>query len=358
MEQPKFDLSSVPKKIWVLLTVIVVVVSMMTGALGTFLYRFTVDRPGFCDSVRVAQKVLPSVVTVSVTSTRGTSSGSGVIVRADGQILTNDHVISGAGHNPTITILFNSGLQLPATVMGTDPLTDLALLKVNKNKLPALPISWREPLSVGQPVVALGAPLGLSGSVTAGIVSALDRNVPAPMSSGGTTVLTDAIQTDAAINPGNSGGPLVSCEGWFIGVNTAISTVPNSQGVPGGGNVGIGFAVPAATAERVVTDINLHGRVTHPWFGFAVAQVTQDIADKYETPAGLFIQSVVPRGPAAQAGLRPGDVINKIDGHDATSDRLALTLLTAKIGEKVPLEIVRNGQRQLITVTLAEQPRG
>jgi putative serine protease PepD len=341
---------------WLELIGIAVALALVGGGLGGLAAVKLSPAPGSCDTTRVATAALPSVVTVYVTGTSASGSGSGAIIRADGVVLTNDHVIAAAATSGTIEVLLNNGEKLAATLVGTDPLTDLAVLKLDRNKLPTLLLSPREPLIVGQPVVALGAPLGLSGTVTSGIVSALGRNVPVPKASGGTTVLAGAIQTDASINPGNSGGPLVTCEGRLVGVNTAISTVPNASGVGGGGSVGIGFAVPASTAQRIVDELLANGRATHPWIGAQTVEISQDTADRFGTSAGLFVQSVTADGPAATAGLREGDVITSISGSPATSVSLAWLLVSAKVGDKVPVDYVRNGQTAQAEIALAEQP--
>jgi putative serine protease PepD len=331
-------------------------VALVAGGLGATAAIKLSPSPGSCDTTRVATTALPSVVTVFVTGASGSGSGSGAIIRADGVILTNDHVIAAATESGTIEVLLNNGETVDAHLVGTDPITDLAVLRIDRNKLPTLLLSPREPLSVGQPVVALGAPLGLSGTVTSGIVSALGRNVPVPKASGGTTILAGAIQTDASINPGNSGGPLVTCEGRLVGVNTAISTVPNSSGVAGGGSVGIGFAVPASTAQRIVDELLADGRATHPWIGAQTAEISQDTADRFGTKAGLFVQEVTAGGPAASAGLQSGDVITAIGGQAATSVSLAWLLVSAKVGDQVPVDYFRDGASHQATITLAEQP--
>lgn len=341
---------------WLELLGISLALALAGGAMGVTAAFKLAPASGSCDSVRVADAALPSVVTVFVTSGTGGGSGSGAIIRADGLILTNDHVIAAGVESGNIEVLLNGGDKLPADLIGTDPITDLALLKIDRNKLPTMLLSPREPLDVGQPVVALGAPLGLSGTVTSGIVSALNRNVPVPKASGGTTVLTGAIQTDAAINPGNSGGPLVTCEGRLVGVNTAISTVPNSSGVAGGGSVGIGFAVPASTAQRIVDELLANGRATHPWIGAATAEITQDMADRFGTPPGLFVQAVSDGGPADKAGLEVGDVITSIGGNPATSLSLGWLLVSAQVGDEIPVTYSRDGESAETKLTLVEQP--
>lgn len=345
-----------PSLNWLELLGIALALALAGGALGVTAALKLSPAPGSCDSTRVAAAALPSVVTIFVTGPDSSGSGSGAVIRADGVILTNDHVIAAGVDSGTIEVLLNNGDRVTADLVGTDPITDLAVLKIERNKLPTLILSPREKLAVGQPVVALGAPLGLSGTVTSGIVSALNRNVPVPKAGGGTTVLTGAIQTDASINPGNSGGPLVTCEGRLVGVNTAISTVPDSSGTPGGGSVGIGFAVPASTAERIVDELLMSGRATHPWIGAATAEVTQDVADRFGTRAGLFVQDVTANGPSAAAGLEVGDVITTIKGEPANGLSLAWLLVSAKVGDQVPIEYFRDGAQHPTTITLAEQP--
>lgn len=312
--------------------------------------------PGACDTRRVAANALPAVVTIAVNGSGGAGSGSGAIISTDGLIVTNDHVIDAAARSGTIDVLLTDGDRERATLVGTDPLTDLAVLRIDRTDLPTLTIAPREPLDVGRPVVALGAPLGLSGTVTSGIVSAANRNVPVPTADGGTTVLIGAIQTDAAINPGNSGGPLVACNGRLIGVNTAISTVPGEDGSGGGGSVGIGFAVPASTTRRIVDEIVATGRTSHPWLGAAMVDVPPRVAAAFGTERGLFVQEVRNGGPAAAAGLQAGDLITSIQGGPATGMALNLLLLTAAPGDEVTVDYRRDGTASSAVITLAEQP--
>ncbi len=341
---------------WWQIAVIIVAIVMVAAAAGAFTTQKLTHSTGSCDTVRVARDALPSVVTVFASGPAGSGAGSGAVIRSDGVVLTNDHVISDAVPSGTIDVLFNDGERLPATVTGTDPITDLAVLKVDRERLPILSFGVGAHLQVGQPVVALGAPLGLSGTVTAGIISSLDRNVPAPKATGGTTILAGAIQTDAAINPGNSGGPLVTCDGDLVGVNTAISTVPDANGDPVGGSVGIGFAVPASTAQRISGELLANGRATHPWIGAQTVEISSSAAAKFGTSAGLFVQDVTAGGPAAQAGIRAGDIITRLNASDASSVSLAWLLVSAEIGEGVQVQVVRDSSRFQSTITLAEQP--
>jgi putative serine protease PepD len=210
-------------------------------------------------------------------------------------------------------------------------------------------------LRVGRPVVALGAPLGLASTVTTGIVSALGRYVPVPNGRGQVHHLVDAIQTDAAINPGNSGGPLVDCDGAMIGVNSAIATVPNAEGVTGGGSVGLGFAIPVGVAAPIAHELITSGSANHPVIGLA-AHVVEATGS---APAGLLVTDVVSGGPADQAGLRQGDVITKIDGSPAqTTDQLVLATLTHSAGDSLDVSFSRNGTTQDAQLTLAPAPSG
>lgn len=341
---------------WTQLIALAALAAVAGGAVGAGLAVQLSPTSRACDIVRVATTALPSVVTVFVEGQGGAGSGSGAIISADGLILTNDHVIAAAATAGTIEVLLDSGARHPAELIGTDPVTDVAVLQIEGDNLPTLRLAPRADLSVGQPVVALGAPLGLSGTVTSGIVSAIGRNVPAPKAAGGSTVLVGSIQTDASINPGNSGGPLVTCEGDLVGVNTAIATAPNVDGVAGGGSVGIGFAVPASIAQRIVDQMVADGRATHPWIGAQTAEITQESADRFGTQAGLFVQAIAPDGPAARAGLRPGDVITELDGGAATSFSIAWLLATAQVGDEVPVVYLRAESPLQATITLTEQP--
>ncbi|MFC4242104.1 S1C family serine protease [Gryllotalpicola reticulitermitis] len=307
-----------------------------------------------CDAVSVAQSVLPSVVTVSTVSAAGESGvGSGEVIRADGYIVTNNHVISSAASGGQISVTFSDGTTLPAELTGRDPRSDLAVLKVSTSRhLPVISLADSDKVVVGQPVVALGAPLGLSSTVTAGIVSALDRNVPVPSDAGSSTVLAGAIQTDAAINPGNSGGALVDCDGHLVGVNTAIATVPNAAGQAGGGSVGIGFAVPSNLAAHVAGQIIAGQPIGYAYLGFQAAPVMSQAGE----PVGLFVQAVTAGGPADSAGLRTGDLITHIEGNPVHDLNPLMALMTTKSpGDRVSLQYVRDGATHQTTITLGTQ---
>lgn len=346
--------------VWLLWTAIVVVAIVAGGVGGVVAH--VVWRPAApaasaatnsCNATNVASEVMPAIVTVALKSG---GVGSGEIIRSDGYILTNNHVVAPAG-GAGISVVLSSGATLPATLVGRYPASDIAVLKITDgSSLPAVAIGSSEAVEVGQPVVALGSPLGLSGTVTAGIVSALGRTVPVPSDNGSTAELSDAIQTDAAINPGNSGGALVDCDGRLIGVNTAIATVPNASGQSGGGSVGIGFAVPVSVAVPIADQLIAHGSPSYPYFGASVVAINAEAAEKFTVPVGLYVESVDAAGPVAKAGLAVGDVITKIDGAAVTSaDALAALVLSKKPGATLAVSYTREGASRNATVTLGSQ---
>ena len=298
----------------------------------------------------IAKKLLPSVVTLNVAGGTATGTGSGVVIRTDGYILTNNHVVAVAANGGTITADFYQGKQgITAAIVGRDPKTDLAVVKVNATNLPAATLGQSSSLVVGDPVVALGAPLGLSSTVTSGIVSALDRNVEVPDESGGRGLLIGAIQTDAAINPGNSGGPLVDAKAQVIGINSAIAAAPGSSGSTGG-NIGVGFAIPIDYARSIADEIIRTGHATHPYVG-----VTARPENGSGNAGGAKILSVVPDGPADKAGLRQDDVITKVDGKtiDGVDGLVAATRLH-KVGDVVSVTYQRDGKDRTVRMTLQE----
>ncbi|TCK63721.1 trypsin-like peptidase domain-containing protein [Curtobacterium sp. PhB136] len=307
---------------------------------------------GTCDAAQVARHVLPSMVTIRVGSASGEGSGSGEVIDASGIVLTNDHVIAAADGD-TVSLELDDGTELSATIIGRDPRTDLAVLRADTDRA-LTPLGWgdSDDLVVGEPVVALGAPLGLTGTVTTGIVSALGRSVPVPTGDGsGTTVLTGAVQTDAAINPGNSGGALVDCRGRLVGINTAIATVPSASGVSSG-SVGIGFAVPAAVARPIAAALRADGRVAHPTLGVRTVPVVVRHRDD-TTAVGLQLTAVADDGPAAAAGLRPGDVVTAIGGVDTLHpDTVAHLEATRDAGDDLRVTVVRDGDEHVVTATL------
>jgi S1-C subfamily serine protease len=309
----------------------------------------------------VAEAVTPSVVRVDV-SVNGAgagavpgrpSLGSGVIYRSDGYILTNEHVV-GAGDE--VTVRLASGDILDAEVIGRDELNDLAVLKVEESGLPAIQLRDAEsdPLIVGETVVAIGSPFGLDASVTAGVISALNREIRLDeQEGGGLLTIPSVIQTDAAINPGNSGGALVDAQGRLIGINTAILTAS-------GANQGVGFAVSAEQAVVSADQLIELGFVRHPLLGIAGADVTPAVAERFGLPAsrGAVIESVQEGTGAAGADLRAGDIIVAVDGEPlATMSELVAEVRRRQPGDEVVLTIVRDGEESEVEVVLSERPR-
>jgi len=337
-----------------------VAIALVAGGAGGVVVHQTSSsvRVSGCSASTIADAVLPSVVTIAVRNGASSGSGSGETLHANGYILTNDHVIAAGANGGVITVVFSSGRQEQAALVGRSTRLDLAVLRVTSaDRLPTIALGRAEQLRVGQPVVALGAPLGLSGTVTAGIVSALGRDVPVPADNGKTALLPGAIQTDAAINPGNSGGPLVDCAGKLIGVNTAIATVPNEAGQSGGGSVGIGFAIPVDLATTVADQIIATGTFSGPYFGVSTQAIPAAVAARFGVPGGLFVQAVANAGPAAKGGLQVGDIITHVAGQTTDlPDSLFTITVTKKPGDRVEVAYLRGGQNSTTSVTLAEQP--
>lgn len=269
--------------------------------------------------------------------------GTGFIISADGQIVTNAHVVEGADE---VKVTLGDGRSFDATIVGTDPATDIALLRIDAGEdLPTVRFGNSDELKVGQPVVAIGNPFGLGNSVTAGIVSALGRDI----NSG---PFDNYIQTDAAINKGNSGGPLFNTRGEVVGINTAIFS-------PSGGSVGIGFAVPAETARKVVADLADDGRVERGWLGVQIQPVTDDIAAAlgFDRPRGVLIANVERDTPADKAGIRRGDIVLAVDGEKVDSPRdLTRAIATAAPDSKVRIDLLRAGEERTVEVTLGKRP--
>jgi putative serine protease PepD len=312
-----------------------------------------------CAVTSVADKVLPSVVTIAATGAAGGGTGSGEVIKSDGYILTNNHVIAIAANGGKVEVTFSDGTTVPATIVGRDVLTDLAVLKVaQSDNLKVIGLGSSDSVQVGQPVVAIGAPLGLSGTVTSGIVSAMDRTVEVPAEDDHTALLVSALQTDAAINPGNSGGALVNCSGDLIGVPTAGATVPTADGGSSAGSVGLGFAIPVNIAKTISDEIISTGRVSHSYFGVQTLPIPADAAAQAGLKGGLFVAGVVAGGPAAKAGLQQGDVITEIDGQTATTNvQLQELTLTKQPGDTVTIGYARDGATgKKATVTLGTQP--
>ena len=334
----------------------------------------------------VAAKAMPSVVTISVSSSDESGTGSGVVLSSDGYVLTNTHVVTldGESSSVSISVTDNNGKIYQASVVGTDPLTDLAVIKL-KNASGMTPIQWGDSstLNVGETTIAIGAPLGLSGTVTDGIVSALNRSISIASSAvpkstdsdngnsnenpfnfdfpgGGSnsqtttrgTIELPVIQTDAAINPGNSGGALLNSSGQLIGVNVAIASTDSSSSSSSGqsGSIGVGFAIPANLAKRIASELVKNGSATHGLLGASITDATNQ---SNPTTVGALVKSVTSGGAAAAAGIQAGDVIVNFNKAPITN----ATDLTAQVrslsgGTEAAVTYVRNGQIKTTTVTL------
>jgi len=272
-----------------------------------------------------------------------TSLGSGVIVSGDGYILTNNHVVAEAD---AIEVALRDGRTTNAKVIGTDPESDLAVVKVELGNLPAITLGDSEHLRVGDVVLAIGNPFGVGQTVTQGIVSATGR------SQLGINTFENFIQTDAAINPGNSGGALITATGELVGVNTAIFS-------RSGGSQGIGFAIPVSLAKGVMQQIIEHGRVSRGWLGVEIQDISAELAESFglSNQNGVIIAGVLKRGPADRAGLQPGDVILEINGSTVRDVRGALTVITqTKPGNRIHIKGLRNRKGFELDAEVAERP--
>ena len=318
--------------------------------------------------VVVAHNVLPSVVNIDTEATirrravdpffdpfgifggrerayTSQSLGSGFVWSSDGIIVTNNHVVEGASR---ITVNTNDGRKLPAKLLGVDPDSDLAVLRVDEKNLPAAPIGTSGDLMIGETVVAVGNPFGLSGTVTTGVVSALGRSVPSQEQG---RTFTDFIQTDASINPGNSGGPLLNIEGKVIGINVAI--YQNAQG--------IGFAIPVDRARKVIQDLLRYGEVHAAWIGAVTATLTPEEAKRlgHEAKRGALVVRVFTGSPAETAGVRAGDVITAVAGKPVDSrESFSTATATVASGQPLTLSIVRSGSERDVQVRPADPPGG
>jgi S1-C subfamily serine protease len=278
--------------------------------------------------IHVAEKVLPSVASLSVRSPRGAGAGSASVLTSDGILLTSAHVVEGADRAEAT---FSDGTDVLVDVVGRDPLSDLAVLRARGPVPPALELGDAARLRVGQLVVALGNPLGLAGSVTAGIVSGLGRSLPTRVG----RVIDEVIQTDAALNPGNSGGVLADSRGAMVGVNTAVA------------GVGVGLAVPINdTTRRLIATLISHGRVRRAWLGIAGSQISlpRAVADKVGRAKGMQIAEFVSDSPAATAGLRRGDIVVLVDGTPVvTATGIQQLMVEGAIGRRLEITVWRNG---------------
>jgi len=274
---------------------------------------------------------------------RGQSLGSGVIVSAAGYILTNNHVVEAADE---IEVSLADGKKLLAKVVGSDPETDLAVLRVNASDLPAITFGGLDALRVGDRVLAIGNPFGVGQTVTSGIVSALDR------SGLGINIFENFVQTDAAINPGNSGGALVDVRGNLVGINTAIYS-------RSGGSMGIGFAIPVSTAKSVMEQIIKTGSVTRGWIGVEAQAVTPALAESFKLPdaRGAIIAGVLRNGPADKGGVKPGDVLLEIEGKPVDARSLLDVVAALQPGSAAKMKLRRQGKDLELAVTVGRRPK-
>jgi putative serine protease PepD len=301
----------------------------------------------------IAARSLPGVVSILAEGSSQSGSGSGFVIRPDGYLLTNNHVVDLVAKGGKLTVTFSDGVSSKGTIVGVSPDYDLAVVKVDRTGLPTLPLGDSSKVRVGDSAIAIGAPLGLDGTVTSGIVSALDRPVTAGESGGSAgapTSFINAIQTDAAINPGNSGGPLLDERGNVIGVDSAIATL-GATGGSEAGSIGLGFAIPINSAKRVADQLISTGKATTPILGVKL--------EMGFTKGGARVQSVTPGSAAAQAGLQAGDVITALDGrqiHDGTE--LVVAVRSHAPGDKVVVSYTRNGKALTTTLILGDNAKG
>lgn len=310
-----------------------------------------------------AAAAAPSVVTLSVISGSGSGSGSGVILTEDGYILTNAHVVTlgGQTEDAIVTVRMSNGEVLTAELIGFDAVYDLAVVKVTATGLKPIVFADSQKLNVGQPVIAIGAPLGLSATVTQGIVSALNRTIQVASSAvsddpglqfwngtGSSPISLQVIQTDAAINPGNSGGALVNEAGQLIGINVAIATAGNGAS----GSIGVGFSIPSNTSNRIAQEIIATGFATHGLLGAMVRDATQENSS-FST--GAFVERVTPGGAAEVAGIRNGDTVIKFNNESVTSSSELTAMVRAQAaGAVVEIEVLRSGNSRTFEVTLGD----
>jgi len=296
----------------------------------------------------IAARVSPSVVSIDAQTPQGGDTGSGFFIESNGTILTNNHVIEGAATSGgSITVNLANGKSYPATVMGRDGSYDLAVLKIDVTDAPALQLGNSDTIQVGDPVIAIGSPLGLAGTVTSGIISAKDR----PVTSGGGTgqnSFINALQTDAAINPGNSGGPLVDANGAAIGVNSAIASL-GSNFASQSGSIGLGFAIPINQAKKTAEQIIKTGKATYPIMGISVDTSFSGSGARITTRSSAILAG----GPAAKAGLRGGDIIIEFDGKAiSNADELVVAIRSHNVGDRVTVKYQRGNLTLSASLTL------
>jgi len=294
----------------------------------------------------VAGRVVPAVVSIEIRVGENGGTGSGVMLNGEGYIVTNNHVVSLAASNPdaSLEVIFSDGSRVGASIVGRDPKTDLAVIKVEVANPVVATLGRSADLKVGDSVIAIGSPLGLAGTVTTGIVSAVNRPVRLDGEGTDTNAVIDAIQTDAAINPGNSGGALVDSGGAVVGINTAIRTLSVSGA---GGSIGLGFAIPIDDATAIAAQLIRTGEVKHPELGVNARSVTDGTTD------GAQVQNVQQASAAAEAGIREGDVVTKIAGRlIGSADELIVAVRERQIGEQVAVALVRENRPLVVQVVL------
>ncbi|HYJ70232.1 MAG TPA: trypsin-like peptidase domain-containing protein [Nocardioidaceae bacterium] len=296
------------------------------------------------DVEKVAAAVQPSVVQINVAGAQGAGNGTGIIISSDGQILTNNHVVETAADGGSITVLFSDGSTAKATIVGRDPVTDVAVIQAEDvSGLQPATLGTSDNLDVGEEVVAIGSPFGLESTVTSGIISALNRPVTASSESSGNSTVFPAIQTDAAINPGNSGGPLVNSSGQVIGINSAIYG-------QSGGSIGLGFAIPIDLARAIANQLVDGETPSHARIGISVTDAVQ--SDQITT-VGARIADVTADSAGDQAGLENGDIVTEVDGHHVTSANGLIALIRSyRPGDDVTVTYVRGGDEHQTDVTL------
>ena len=339
--------------------VLAVVIALIAGGVGAAVGRSTTTNIGANlvetknkverapDSIAaLAARVIPAVVSISVKGSSGSGTGSGFFLDSNGYVLTNNHVVEAAATSGTITVELSNGKKYGAKLMGRDNSYDLAVLKIDVTSAPTLQLGDSDLVQVGDSVIAIGSPLGLSGTVTSGIISSKNRAVTTGNGNGESSFI-NALQTDAAINPGNSGGPLVDSTGAVIGVNSAIATLGSSSQ---SGSIGLGFAIPINQAKKTAEQLIKTGSATYPIMGISV--------DTRFTGTGAQISTdgagVTPAGPADKAGLKAGDIITSLDGIEINnSDELIVAIRSKSVGDKVKIKYTRNNISREATVTLA-----
>ena len=322
----------------------VAIASSESGAVGANLASATGNAV-----VDLAAAVQPAVVQLDVSGGSGSGTGSGFVISPDGYIVTNNHVAGPAGKDGSINVTFADGKTATGKLVGASPDYDLAVVKVDRTGLDSVPMGVSRDLKVGQSVIAIGSPLGLQGTVTTGIVSALDRPVTAGESQGDTSFI-NAIQTDAAINPGNSGGPLINAAGEVIGVNSAIASMGAAAGQQAG-SIGLGFAIPIDTVKRITNELIKNGSASTPVIGVQL--------DTGYTGEGAKVGEVTSGGAAEAAGMQSGDLITKIDGKKVVdSTALVVAIRSNAPGDTITLTVVRDGDQVIqLPLTLKSAPK-